>query len=311
MYIQIIRFFIIILAFVSCGQLGVSKDKDENTQRNLLLGAAILNSTASYPYTISFKAVAGNQTEVGCNQKIAGQPSISGSTNLYLKDLRFYVSDVYLVNSSGGKEKFNLTSDNKFQSESVALLDMEDGTGDCSGGTTETNKTLKGSAVGTQFTGIGFTIGVPEALNFLETTNQKAPLNVNAMYWSWKSGYKFFKFDYVTKDGASVSSSIHLGSGTCNGATATTPSTSCTQSNRTTIELKKTDGSLLNLGKDFVNLDIQSVLNGTNTTTTGLNCMAGNSVATCKSPLNNLGVDETTGNSNSAQKSFSIVTTSN
>jgi uncharacterized repeat protein (TIGR04052 family) len=314
MYIHIISTLFFILTFVSCNQLGLSKKDDNNSQRNLLLGAVIAQQSVGTS-AINFKAIAGTQGEVGCSQKIMGHKHISESVNLYIKDLRFYVHDIYVKDFSGNKQSVTPIPDGKFQSNSLVLLDFEDGTGDCSGGTTEMNKSIKANIIGTNFASIGFTIGVPESSNFLDNTSQSAPLNVNAMYWNWKSGYKFFKFDFVTKDGTNISSSFHLGSGSCNGATNTTPSTSCTYANRPTIELKKSDGSAINLSRDVVYLDLKNLLNGTNTSSsaggTSFSCMAGNTNATCKSLLNNIGINEATGGNYSTQTSFSVGANSN
>lgn len=62
-----------------------------------------------------------------------------------ISDFRFYIQNVRLVDKKGKETPVNLVSDGKFQTEKVALLDFENGEGNCSGGTKELN-TIIGAA---------------------------------------------------------------------------------------------------------------------------------------------------------------------
>ena len=48
-----------------------------------------------------------------------------------LRDLRFYVHDVMLLDDAGSAVRLEIVPDGQWQDEQVALIDLEDGTGDC------------------------------------------------------------------------------------------------------------------------------------------------------------------------------------
>ncbi len=293
---------LLILTIVSC------KEKDNSDDKNLgLLALVALSGGIS---EIPFQLSVGTDTSFGCNKLTTGHSErhISESMNFYLKDARFYVHDVKLVKADGSTVDFTLTSDNKWQTSKVALLDFEDGTGDCSSGTTETNKSLKGSAPLGSYVGVEFKLGVPFDLNHLYNVTASSPLNINALYWNWQGGYMFMKFEWVTREGAGTSNSFHLGSNSCNGATTSSSSTSCTYPNRPTIQVKTADLSGWNPSVNPVYFDVKALVNGTNSNLSSggkaYTCMAGNTggmmgttAADCKILLNNVGVKETDGSS--------------
>lgn len=294
------KYLIIIISILSltyCNAVPMNNKKDDGNS-NLMMLTALLLGNGSPVSTINFQVVSSTQKDITCGTNF----TTSAADTLSLKDLRFYVNDVHLIKSDGSSTPFTFTSDNEWQSTSVALLDFEDGFGNCSTGTSKTNTSLKGNSASGNFTGIRFTIGIPLNQNHVDSTTQSAPLNVTGMFWNWKGGYKFLKFDYMN---GSISSSFHLGSGSCNGANNTTASTSCTYSNRPTIEISKSSGGTINFSSDKITLDLSSLLNGTTTTST-LSCMAGNTIANCKKLINNIGVKETDGTSLGIQTSFSI-----
>ncbi|TGN19802.1 MbnP family copper-binding protein [Leptospira idonii] len=289
---------LLILTIVSC------KEKDNNEDQNLgLLALVALSGGIS---EIPFQLSVGTDTSFGCNKLVTSQ-QVSTSTNFYLKDARFYVHDVKLVKADGSTVDFTLTSDNKWQTSKVALLDFEDGTGDCSSGTTETNKSLKGSAPLGSYVGVEFKVGVPVELNHMLNTTADAPLNSSAMYWSWVSGYKFMKFEWVTRDGAATNGTFHLGSGTCSG---TGSSSTCSIINVPTITVKTSGSVAWNPTSNPVYFDAKALVNTTNTNPSSggaaLTCMAGNANAACKPLLNNVGVKETDGTSLGSQSTFYI-----
>ncbi len=280
-------------------------DTSKNDTKNRNLTALALIASAGTPVTsITFRIDAGNTKNVACGTSFA----TSSSSAVQIQDLRMYVSNVNLVKADGSKVPFNLASDGKWQSSKTALLDFEDGTGDCAnasqGPTTDKNTAIKGTSAAGNYTGLEFQIGVPSDVNFMDVTTAAAPQNISAMYWSWKGGYKFLKYEFKDKT-TSKTTQYHLGSGGCNGASAATPSTSCTYENRPTISLSKT-GSFFNSSSDTVVLDVISLLKGTDLASADNSCMAGNTTAACSSILANTGVKASDGTSAGTQTAFSI-----
>ncbi|PJN92728.1 metallo-mystery pair system four-Cys motif protein, partial [Amaricoccus sp. HAR-UPW-R2A-40] len=51
--------------------------------------------------------------------------------------------------------------------------------------------------------GLAFEIGVPFDLNHGDPTLAPAPLDLTAMFWTWRGGYKFLKFE-VAPEGAAA-----------------------------------------------------------------------------------------------------------
>jgi uncharacterized repeat protein (TIGR04052 family) len=230
-----------------------------------------------------------------------------------LKDLRFYVHDVYLIGSNGTKTAFNITSDGAWQLAAgsnsygsypgVALLDFEDGTNGCSGGTSATNKSIRGTSATGSYVGVEFKIGVPFYLNHLDVSTGSAPMNISAMYWAWNSGYKFVKFEYANNSG--TTNYFHLGSSTCSG-NSSGPVNQCSLPNRTTISLSKSN---FDATKDTITLDFSSLYSGADGTGTSLQiCMPGNTTTACQPLLKNIGLDPTTGATSSSilQSAFSL-----
>ena len=65
----------------------------------------------------------------------AGQTIQCDSAELALTDLRFYVSNLALIDSEGNQHNVSLTPDQRWQQQGVALIDLESGIGTCSNGT--------------------------------------------------------------------------------------------------------------------------------------------------------------------------------
>ncbi|WP_411824558.1 MbnP family copper-binding protein [Leptospira sp. 'Mane'] len=310
--------FIICIAAFSIANCKGKEKSDDTTNIGLLAIAASLGSGIT---EIPFQIVAGDDTSVKCNKLITAHSGssadvkhISESMNFYIKDARFYIHDVKLVNADGSTVDFTLTADNKWQTSKVALLDFEDKTGDCTG-TTETNTSIKGTAPSGNYVGIQFKVGIPFDLNHLNSTTADAPLNNSAMFWAWASGYIFMKFDWLAKEGAGSSNSFHLGSVGCNGSGTSVLTTSCTYPNRPTITIKTSGSVSWNPTAKPVYFDVKNLVNGTNSNLSSsgkaYTCMAGNNggmggttAADCKILLNNVGVNETDGTTASTQSAF-------
>lgn len=286
----------------------ITGQKDDTQKKNLLLATAGLlgNQTIS---TIKFNVVSGS-TNVSCDGIIPG--TIALTTNSTLKDLRFYVHDVKLISIDGTKVDFSISTDGKWQLAAgsnnfgsypgIALLDFEDGTNGCAGGTSETNKSITGTVPAGNYVGVEFKVGVPFYLNHLLSSSSAAPLNISAMYWAWNSGYKFAKIEFTA---SSTNKLFHLGSGTCSGNTAG-PVNECTYPNRPTISLSKSSGAF-DSTIDTITLDLNALYNGADASGSGINtCMAGNTNATCQPIIANIGVTPTSGVPSLSQSAFSI-----
>lgn len=311
----------ILIATIGCDKLTGSNDNDKNKNVTAAAAAIALSQRSSSVQTINFRAVAGTETtDVNCTGTFKGHASILGDTldpmfhiseslNWQLIDLRFYIYDIKLVKSDGSTVDFSLTSDGIWQSSRVAFLDFEDGTGTCSGGTSATNKSIKGTYPAGSYTGVQFTLGVPFDLNHLNSTTQSAPLNSSAMFWSWQAGYKFMKFEFKINESTATTNYFHLGSTGCPSTNSTGPNAACTYPNRATFTVSKSSGTI-NFNTESIAIDVKALLNGTNANATAggsaINCMPGNGTTACNTILTNIGITSGTGASSGSQTTFSI-----
>lgn len=89
-----------------------------------------------------------------------------------------------------------------------------------------------------------FTLAVPFSLNHQNPLLQPSPLNLPAMFWSWRSGHKFFRLDM---QGPNTNWVFHLGSVGCVAvSTMRAAQKECEQPNRVNFQLdKKHDGTKL------------------------------------------------------------------
>jgi|JI10StandDraft_1071094.scaffolds.fasta_scaffold80964_2 uncharacterized repeat protein (TIGR04052 family) len=309
------------LLFSSCDT--ITGKKEDNNNASLIAAAAVISNqkTTSSSQTIIFRAVAGTEaTDLNCTSTFKGHASIqeanldplfhiSESVNFQLIDLRFYIYDIKLVKADGTTSDFTLTPDGVWQSSRVALLDFETGTGTCTGGTTATNTSIRGSYPAGSYTGIKFSVGVPFDLNHLNSTTQSAPLNNSAMFWSWQSGYKFLKFEFKINESTATTNYVHIGSNGCPASNATGPNAACASPNRATFTVSKASGTI-NFATESVAIDVKALLNGTNANATAggavISCMPGNGTTACNTILTNIGITSGTGESSGTQTTFSI-----
>ncbi|TGM75738.1 metallo-mystery pair system four-Cys motif protein [Leptospira levettii] len=266
-----------LFGFVSCNM--VSEPNDNQT-------LALLALSLPQPVNLNFEALANGQTLV------TGTNITADSRAVQFRDFRFYVSDVKLVRADGSTADVTLLADNVFQSNGIALVDLE------TYRTTETNTKVTGTVATGNYTGIQYTIGVPEALNHLESTNQKSPLNISSMYWSWTGGYKHANIEF-TYDGTNWTS-LHLGSTTCSGA----PNYgNCVKKFRATVQLT----GQLNAGSQKISIDVDKLINGHTYGAMGM-CMPGDGSATCQPLIRAFGLNESNGSSDGTytQRIFSL-----
>jgi uncharacterized repeat protein (TIGR04052 family) len=263
--------------------------------------------------SIQFAAQAnGKDAQCGAVNEIANL----GSTNktAEIQDLRFYVSALELVNDKGQAVAVTLDK-NTNQDFGVALLDFENATGACAGGDAKTNTVITGKIPTGTYTGIKFTLGVPDTvvdtsgntiiLNHSNTTAITAPLDVAAMAWSWQGGRKFAKIEFKptggvtnqkgtpeTTDDATVSSwVVHMGATGCTGTDAA--GYSCTNPNLAKVAFDSFDAS-----KQKVVLDVPALLAQSDISVnqnSAIGCMSGSTDKECPAVFEALGLDLLTG----------------
>ena len=157
--------------------------------------ATYAQSGDTQPVALRFRATVDAQP-FACGQSYSGIGTTKGTISV--TDFRFYVHDVRLVDSSGREVPVRLDSDDLWQSNGVALLDFEDGSGPCSNGNAELRDVVVGSAPVGSYSGVRFKVGVPFDLNHRDLTQQPSPLSLSRMFWAWNSGYKFMRIDMKT-----------------------------------------------------------------------------------------------------------------
>jgi uncharacterized repeat protein (TIGR04052 family) len=244
------------------------------------LALALLGAAPRERVSLHF-AIAAGSAAVVCQAKIAGLGTTrAGATP---QDVRFYVSEVRLVRADGGEVPVVLDDDHAWQAKGVALLSW------CADGKADLHDVVTGTVPAGAYRGVRFALGIPDALNHADATIAEAPLNVTGMYWSWRSGYKFFRFDVRTSRENGVAPStwlVHLGSTGC--TTAAGGTYDCRHPNRPTIALQNFDWR-----SNVVVADIGRLVAGADLTahSGGTQCMSDPSDdAECTAPFAALGL---------------------
>lgn len=143
--------------------------------------------------TLQFAARVGD-ADANCSDTFSGLGT-DDSDGLF-RDIRFYVSNVRLINDADEEVSVELTQDGTWQVDDVALLDFEDGTNACMGsGDAGLNDVVVGEVPAGTYTGIRFDLGVPNELNHTDPNKADPPLNVLSMTWPWLVGRKFVRID--------------------------------------------------------------------------------------------------------------------
>jgi len=245
--------------------------------------------------TLEFAAVSG-ATAVKCGTLVTalGSPAVDAQ----IKDFRLYVSNVQMVKADGTKvaltlganDDWNLTSgDNR-----MTLIDLEDGTGSCAGGTAATNALIKGTVPAGDYVGVELTMGVPFALNHSDYATATKPLDIQAMAWSWQSGRKFAKIEVTDPAGATGTwtantFNFHLGSTGCTGNPASGQTVNCLTPNRMTFRLAS-----FNPATQKIAVDIKALVAGTDITRNQAGapgCMSGGTDPECLKVFEALAID--------------------
>jgi len=145
--------------------------------------------------TIRFSGQVGAE-RFRCGASYAGVGT-TGST-VTPGDFRFFVSDVALLDEAGRKVPLALVQDGRWQHRDVALIDFEDGTGPCLGGTPGLRDTVTGDVPAGRYRGLVFTLGVPGDLDRGPSTIAAAPLNDPSLAFGPPGGMRFLKVDMAT-----------------------------------------------------------------------------------------------------------------
>jgi uncharacterized repeat protein (TIGR04052 family) len=175
-------------------------------------------------------------------------------TEVTPQDFRLFIQDLALIKEDGTPVPIKNAVREPWQSETVALLDFEDATGNCAG-TPETNDEITGTVPAGSYKGLSFASGVPEALNHSDATKQADPLKSSAsLSWSWLSGFRFAKIELVKTDSENFGEGVfHPGSQACSGNPAM-GQVMCSKPNRNEVLFDKFDPE-----KDTVVIDITTL----------------------------------------------------
>lgn len=266
--------------------------------------------------TINFKALAGNKA-VACGDELTLGIA---NTKAKIADLRFYVSNPYMLTKSGKKVAITLDENTNQQSD-LALIDLENGAGSCAKrGTKATYQTLTGkiqAPTDDEIVGTGFTVGVPNTKNHSDYATAKAPLDIQGMAWSWQFGRKFIKAEVMPTDGVTKLIegkeakkpifNIHLGSTACTGNPAKGDAVTCGSSNRMQVAFNSFDSSKNAIALDVANLFSASDISKDEGGASG--CMSSKSDPECNAVFTQLALDLNTGGAlrNAEQKIFKVI----
>lgn len=281
---RIFLIFLTIPLFAYC----TPESKSNDDAAIALLAAAL---TSPQRVSLDFEALANGQV------LRTGSNITADSRTVQFRDFRFYVSEVKLVRADGSTADVTLDTDGVWQSNGVALIDLE------TTATTDTNTKVVGTAPAGAYSGIQYTIGVPEALNHLDRTTQTAPLNIAAMYWAWQSGYKHAKIEFSLNpnDVTPVWTNMHMGS--TNGCSALPNPGNCAEKFRANINLMGN----LNLANQKISMSVDQLITGHNPGAAAT-CMPKQAGAPCTPLLRAFGLNESNGSadSNISQRIFSL-----
>lgn len=241
------------------------------------------NTPSTSPVSIQFALKSGSNS-VSCGTPVSNLGTASTTANL--KDARFYIHDVKLITAQGNAVPVKLTQDNQWQYLDTALLDFENATGSCAGGTATTNNLVQGTIDSGNYVGMSFQVGVPYTatnssgntlgMNHLPSATAPAPLNIQAMGWSWQSGRKFMKVELSSVAPTPNTFSFHLGSTNCSGGDSTTGlGVTCSSPNRLPVKF-----AAFNPATQQVALNIQELLANSDLAT-GNGCMSSISDPEC------------------------------
>lgn len=217
------------------------------------------------PVTLSFKAKVGT-ADFKCGQTYTSQGTTSDSVTP--QDLRMYVQDVHFIDGTGKAVPVTIDTRSPWQTPQIVYLDFEDGTGGCKNGNADLNSTITGSVPVGTYTGLSFTVGVPEELDHADPLGAPPPL-VESMTWGWLYGYRFLIAEMASMSTPAQGDPpgvglLHLGSVGCDTNTdaGLDSGVTCTQKNRAVIKLDDftpgTSTVVLDVAKIFAATDLKA-----------------------------------------------------
>jgi uncharacterized repeat protein (TIGR04052 family) len=205
---------------------------------------------------------------VGAEPFACGSTYRSGSGESFTPaDLRLFVQDIALLDAAGNEHPVALDVRAPWQTDSVALIDFEDGSAGCVAGTRERNLEVSGRVEPGDYRGIAFSNGVPEALNHADPSRLPPPLQAGSMSWGWLQGYRFLMAEIAgtasSGDAAAPGSALlHVGSTACSG-NPSAGGIACTKPNRNRIRLPEldpdADAIVVDLAELFGDMDLATV----------------------------------------------------
>ncbi len=207
-----------------------------------------------------------------------------------LKDLRFYVHDVRLVDGEDNEVPLELEQDGVWQVDNVALLDFEDGTNGCVDGNAELRSTVVGEVPAGDYVGVRFKLGVPFELNHEDVATSPSPLNITTLFWDWGFGHIFFSAVTTANLGKGTNDHfVHLGSTGCSGDPELGEVVTCTSPNRPEFAF---DGFAA--GTSVVVLDLEPLLSQSNLESE-IGCHSFPDTTACSEPFTALGINYASG----------------
>jgi uncharacterized repeat protein (TIGR04052 family) len=212
-----------------------------------LLGAC---GTSERSVSIEFRVQVGGEP-LACGVTYSNLGSTQSTWEAL--EAKLYVHDPRLVRADGGEVPVVLEQDGRWQLDRFALLDFDNSEGSCAPADVATNLAIRGTVPDEEYQGLRFEIGLPPESNHLDAATAPAPLNQPGMWWSWRGGYKFMRFDGKTRGNAAYY--LHLGASGCEGSVAT--GFACAAGNVPIVELAAFD-----VDRDAVTLDLAQVWAG-------------------------------------------------
>jgi uncharacterized repeat protein (TIGR04052 family) len=246
--------------------------------------------------SLQFKAKVGNK-DFACGREYSLG---TARTKVTPADLRLNFQDIVLIRDDNKEVPLKLDV-NSWQGPNIALLDFEDGSGNCEAyGTAATNKVITGTVPEGKYVGVAFTNGVPKELNHGDPLTAPEPLKSSDMLWSWLVGHRFTQIEFVQVVPVGelfASAWLHVGSTACTGDPAL-GNVTCSKPNRNRIVLKKFDWK-----KDTVTVDPGAIW-AKEALTEDVGCHSAGE--DCPALFKAIGVDFGTGQASSGQTVYRV-----
>jgi len=210
-----------------------------------------------------------------------GRPIHCSSTDPALSDARFFLSEPSVLMSDGRELSLSFEPVQDWSTETVAMIDLEDGSGSCRNGTAATRHTAIVRWPPGEVATLSMTVGVPFELNHADPLSAAPPLDDAAMHWHWRGGYKFLRAGVERDDGGFW---LHLGSTGCEGRIGNI--TSCGAPNRIAVPLAD-----FVAGRSVVTLHMDRLFDGARYGRgEDASCSSGPLEAGCEAVFTNLGL---------------------